>query len=69
MIRGLMLIAALTLATNLVSGEERTKADSELARLAAGMKQGEWKELATKGYEREFLRDSGDGKPTGPFFT
>ncbi len=69
MIRGLMLIAALTLATNLVSGEERTKADSELARLAAGMKPGEWKELATKGYDREFLRDSRDGKPTGPIFT
>ncbi|MHC4917737.1 MAG: hypothetical protein ACYTGB_19855, partial [Planctomycetota bacterium] len=53
--------AALTAAG---AGENGGNRSHKLGQLTAGMRPGEWKELATQGYDMTLLRDNGkSGKP------
>jgi hypothetical protein len=46
-------------------GENEPNRAHKLGELAAGMKPGEWEELATEGYSQELLRDTGRKGPAG----
>ena len=66
--RGLIILCACAALSSALAGEE-VKKDHELARAAASMKPGEWKEIKAEGYDKAFLQDTRDGvKPVHQIF-